>query len=50
MAQKRHALKFTIDRHVGGHGHVDDESDGDDEVLVTRGITQESFFYMANRN
>ena len=50
MAHKRHALKFTIDRDVGGHGHVDDDGDGDDDVLVTRSITQESLFYVANRN
>ena len=40
MAHKRHALKFTIDRDVGDHGHVDDDGDGDEDVLVTRSITQ----------
>ena len=48
--KKGHALKFTVDRDVGGHGHVDEDSDGDDNVLVTRSITQESLFYIANGN
>ena len=38
---------FTIRRDFGGHGHVDVDSDGDDDVLVTRSITQEPLSYLA---
>ena len=29
---------------------MDDDGAGDDDVLVTRSITQESLFYMVNTN
>ena len=50
MTQKHHVRKLPIYRDVGGHGHVDDDGDGDHDSVGDTSITRESLFCLTSRS